>query len=128
MVCLPYLAVQHRSIDRLCKTADGREAAGSIASEMGAKIVASAVFIDLGIVDAITDKHRLYAASYVIPVQPRSDHAAHDGAAGSSTGRMAIYEELRVLQRLRDRGVITDAEFQAEKTKLLQQDPDSTLE
>jgi hypothetical protein len=36
---------------------------------MGAKIVASAVFIDLGIVDAITDKHRNYPASYIIPVK-----------------------------------------------------------
>ena len=41
---------------------------GGIPSSMGAKIVASAVFLDLGIVDSITDKHRTYPASFVIPV------------------------------------------------------------
>lgn len=51
-----------------CDTDDGREAVGSIESEMGGKIVASAVFLDLGITDAITDKHRRYAASFVIPM------------------------------------------------------------
>jgi len=35
------------------------------------KIIASAVFLDFGIVDAITDKHREYPASYVIPVNPK---------------------------------------------------------
>jgi hypothetical protein len=35
---------------------------------MGGKIVASAVFLDFGIVDSITDKHREYPANYVIPV------------------------------------------------------------
>jgi len=34
----------------------------------GAKIVASAVFIDFGITDAITDKHREYPSNYVIPM------------------------------------------------------------
>lgn len=36
---------------------------------MGAEIVASAVFLDFGIVDAITDKHRKYPTSFVIPIQ-----------------------------------------------------------
>ncbi len=49
-----------------CKTSDGREASYSIPSTMGGKIVASAVFIDLGIVDSITDMHREYPASFVI--------------------------------------------------------------
>jgi hypothetical protein len=51
-----------------CKCEDGRTAFGSIPSEMGGKIVASAVFIDFGITDAITDKHRKYPPSYVIPM------------------------------------------------------------
>jgi hypothetical protein len=51
-----------------CKTKDGRTAVGSIPSEMGGKIIASAVFLDFGITDAITDKHRMYTPSYVIPV------------------------------------------------------------
>ncbi len=54
-----------------CETEDGRKANGSIPSTIGAKIVASAVFIDLGIIDAITDKHRDYPASYVIPIIAR---------------------------------------------------------
>lgn len=51
-----------------CKMQDGREVAGEIPSTMGGKIIASAVFLDFGIVDAITDKHRQYPASFVIPV------------------------------------------------------------
>ena len=51
------------------ETKDGRKAVGSIPSTMGAKIVASAIFLDLGIVDSITDKHRLYPASFVIPIK-----------------------------------------------------------
>lgn len=54
-----------------CKSEDGRTAFGSIPSEMGGKIVASAVFIDFGITDAITDKHRKYPPSFVIPL-PRA--------------------------------------------------------
>ena len=57
-----------------CKTADGRTAFGSIPSEMGGKIIASAVFLDLGITDAITDKHRKYTPSFVIPM-PRKESA-----------------------------------------------------
>ena len=63
-----------RSDDNLqfrCKTIDGREAFGSIPSTMGGKIIASAIFLDFGIVDAITDKHREYPASYVIPIKPK---------------------------------------------------------
>jgi len=46
----------------------GKTAFGSIPSEMGGKIVASAVFLDFGITDAITDKHRRYPANFVIVV------------------------------------------------------------
>lgn len=53
------------------RTDDGREVTGAIASKMGGKIIASAVFIDFGIVDAITDKHREYPDSYVIPIKKR---------------------------------------------------------
>ncbi len=61
-----------RSDDALlynCTSTDGRTALGAIPSEWGAKQLASAVFLDLGIVDAITDKHRKYTNSYVIPIQ-----------------------------------------------------------
>ena len=61
-----------RSDDALvyeCTTEDGREATGLIRSEMeGGKLAASVVFFDLGITDAITDKHRIYQGNIVIPV------------------------------------------------------------
>lgn len=63
-----------RSDDALkfdCESEDGREAVGSIPSTVGAKIVASAIFLDFGITDAITDKHRQYPASYVIPLKDK---------------------------------------------------------
>ena len=50
-------------------TEDGRSSVGAIPSEMGAKIIASAVFLDFGITDAITDKHRKYPLSYIFPVK-----------------------------------------------------------
>jgi hypothetical protein len=56
-------------LNMICTTEDRRSAFRSVTSTMGAKIVASAIFLDFGIVDAITDKHRNYPASYVIPVK-----------------------------------------------------------
>ena len=60
-----------------CTTKDGRNVVGSIPSTMGGKIVASAIFLDFGITDAITDKHRKYPASYVVPINPvEEDYAS----------------------------------------------------
>lgn len=56
-----------------CETEDGRTVVGAIESTMGAKIVASAIFLDFGIVDAITDKHRKYPSNFVIPVRKSSN-------------------------------------------------------
>ena len=62
-----------------CSTEDGREAAGSIRSEMeGAKMAASVIFWDLGITDAITDKHRTYQGNVVIPVPPKAGAGEND--------------------------------------------------
>ena len=65
-----------RSDDALvyeCETADGRKASGSIRSEIEAeKIGASVLFIDFGITDAITDKHRTYQGNVVIPVPAKA--------------------------------------------------------
>lgn len=69
---IPSAPMIRRSDDNLqlnCKTDDGRTAIASVPSSMGGKIVASAVFLDLGITDAITDKHREYPASYVVPIK-----------------------------------------------------------
>lgn len=68
---LPGVILIRKSDDVLkykATTEDGRIANGAIPSRIGAKIVASAVFLDFGIVDAITDKHRDYPESYVIPI------------------------------------------------------------
>jgi len=76
---IPVTVMVRRSDDPLkwqCKSEDGRETVGSIPSTVGAKIVASAVFIDFGITDAITDKHREYPASFVIPMPPKGAPAS----------------------------------------------------
>ena len=73
---IPSSPLIRRSDDNLnmdCKTEDGRTAIASVPSSMGSKIVASAVFLDLGITDAITDKHREYPASFVVPVVKKQD-------------------------------------------------------
>ena len=74
---VPGTVLIRRSDDALkysCETEDGRESLGSIASTMEAeKFGASVIFIDLGITDAITDKHRDYQRNVVIPVKkPKS--------------------------------------------------------
>lgn len=71
-VDLPGTVLVRRSDDVLkyrVVTEDGRESSGAIQSSIGAEIVASAVFLDFGIVDAITDKHRNYPSSYTIPIK-----------------------------------------------------------
>ena len=62
-----------RSDDNLsyrCTTDTGKTGFGNIASSIeGAKLGASVLFFDFGITDAITDKHRTYSTSFVIPVE-----------------------------------------------------------
>ncbi len=69
---IPGTFMIRRSDDMLrydCKTETGKTGVGGIASSMeGAKLGASVLFFDLGITDAITDKHRTYTPSFVIPV------------------------------------------------------------
>ena len=68
-----------RSDDALvydCLTEDGKKVTGSISSEIeGEKLGASIVFLDFGITDAITDKHRTYQRTVVIPVPAEKDVA-----------------------------------------------------
>ena len=52
-----------------CKTKSGKEAYGSIPSEIEGEKLAGSVIIDLGITDSITDKHRTYTPNFVIPVK-----------------------------------------------------------
>jgi len=72
---IPASVMIRRSDDALnieCQTQDGRKGAGYLESKMGAEIVASAVFIDFGITDAITDKHRSYDSSYIVPIPAKN--------------------------------------------------------
>ena len=60
-----------RSDDQLhidCVDEQGQRHSESIGSRMGGKIVASAVFLDFGIVDGITDKHREYPSQVVLRI------------------------------------------------------------
>lgn len=99
MATIPSTVEVRKSDDPLrydCFSDDGRKAFGSIPSEMGGKIIASAVFLDFGITDAITDKHRKYATSYVIPLprastlsappqlQPQEPRSSVDPKAGGA--------------------------------------------
>ncbi len=86
---LPGTVSIRKSDDQLrydCTTDDGRRASGGIPSEMGGKIIASAVFLDFGITDAITDKHRRYPASFVIPIERASGPTAGNTPLPSATG------------------------------------------
>ena len=71
-VQIPSQPMIRRSDDALrfnCKTEDGKTGFGSIASEIeSGKLAGSVVFFDFGITDSITDKHRTYPSSFVIPV------------------------------------------------------------
>ncbi len=119
---IPSTVSVRRSDDALqyqCETEDGREAIGSIASTVGAKIVASAVFIDFGITDAITDKHREYAASFVIPVEAKTGNSAGSSNTDEQLEGKDVYTKLKELAELREKGILTDAEFDAEKKKIL---------
>ena len=72
---IPATVMIRRSDDALnieCQTPDGRKSAGYMESKMGAEIVASAVFFDLGITDAITDKHRSYDSSYIVNIPAKN--------------------------------------------------------
>ena len=96
---------------------DGRKSTGVIPSTMGVKIIASAVFIDFGIVDAITDKHREYPASYVIPIQPRptnqKDTSSQLMPAATSDARLAE------LERLHKAGAITNEEYERKRRDII---------
>ena len=69
---IPDTVTVRRSDDVLqynCVNAQNASAKGNIPSRLGSKIIASAVFLDFGIVDSITDKHREYPPSFVIPMK-----------------------------------------------------------
>ena len=92
------------------ETNDGREAVGMIPSTMGLKILASAVFLDFGITDALTDKHRRYPASYVIPIE-----GTQENLENTSTTKTRLAE----LDELKESGVITEEEYAKKRKEIL---------
>lgn len=75
---IPGSPMIRRSDDPLiyrCETEDGRQAVGSIESEIeGEKLGASVFFFDFGITDSITDKHRTYQRNITIPVKQKKEN------------------------------------------------------
>ena len=71
-VKIPSQPMIRRSDDPLrfnCTSENGKKGFGSIPRGIkSGKLAWSIVFFDLGITDSITDKHRTYPASFVIPV------------------------------------------------------------
>ena len=69
---VPATFMVRRSDDSLrveCTSDSGKTGKANIPSEIeGAKLAGSVVFFDLGISDSITDKHRTYTSSFVVPV------------------------------------------------------------
>ena len=110
-----------RSDDALiydCTTEDGRESTGSIRSEVeGEKMAASVIFWDLGITDAITDKHRTYQGNVIIPVPAKE---VSDESTGDADDSDDVYAKLEKLNALKEQGIITEEEFAAEKKELLE--------
>jgi len=72
-----------------CRTSSGKTSNGAIPSRMGGKIVASAVFLDFGIVDAITDNHREYPPVFVIPVGAKSSFNTNDATSPSKSAAVS---------------------------------------
>ena len=118
-----------RSDDALaydCSTDDGRDSRGSVRSEVeGEKIAASVIFFDLGITDAITDKHRTYQGNIVISVASASPDEIITAAAeadnnnsGNDTA-VGVGGRLSELDGLREQGLISEEEYQAARQRAL---------
>ena len=106
-VSVPSTVFVRRSDDPLryrCNTEDGRTVDGDIVSRIGNKMIVSAISLDFGITDAITDKHREYPASFIIPVKQK---------------KKSLYSKLQELDDLRLRGWITDYEFSDQKKRII---------
>ena len=69
-----------------CKIADGTEVSGTVESKVeGGKMAASVIFWDLGITDAITDKHRRYDDNVIIPVSRNLTRSNPESDSDSTT-------------------------------------------
>ena len=137
---IPNTIMIRRSDDILtydCESEDGRNSDGSIVSEIeGAKLTASVVFFDLGITDAITDKHRTYQGTIVIPLAPKkpiikeadqtttvSEINKKPGevqfAAEKSTETKSDEKQLKELKQLYDDGLVSEAVYSDKQREIL---------
>jgi len=82
-----------RSDDNLvynCSTVDGKKLQGAVKSRVeGGKMAASVIFWDLGITDAITDKHRRYQSNVIIPVKEGQNILISEDPAENGTDQNA---------------------------------------
>lgn len=129
---IPNTVMIRRSDDALiydCESEDGRDSDGSIVSEMEAgKLTASVIFFDLGITDAITDKHRTYQGNIVIPLAPKKPIIKEVGQTTAVNGNdkksgiaNSVVEEspktetdknkLKELKQFYDEGLISEAVY-----------------
>lgn len=117
---IPNTLMIRRSDDALiydCESEDGRDADGSIVSEMeGAKLAASVVFFDLGITDAITDKHRTYQGHIVIPLAPKK-HIVKEVDQTTTVNEKG--KDLKELKRLYDDELISEAVYLDQQREIL---------
>ncbi len=82
------------ALDYECTTEDGREANGSVRSEIeGDKLAASIIFWDFGITDSITDMHRTYQGNVVIPVPANRTGRVSDSVSGERVSAIEYYGE-----------------------------------
>jgi len=113
-VKIPSTPMIRRSDDALildCETEDGRKAFANIPSEIeGAKLIGSVVFFDLGITDAITDKHRIYTPNYVISVEK-------DKTNKKTT--LTKEDKLKELKKLKDDELISEETYKKHEEKIL---------
>ena len=90
-----------RSDDALvydCVTDNGMASSGTVRSEIeGEKLAASVIFWDLGITDAITDKHRTYQGNVVLPVMT-NEAAAKQATIREEAAQKAAAEEAAAQQ------------------------------
>ena len=103
-----------RSDDNLvynCSTTDGKKLNGSIQSQVeGGKMAASVIFWDLGITDAITDKHRRYQNNVIIPTQEgKSMLISEKGTSAEEAPK----EEEKTDEEVKNSGNDDDYEYKA---------------
>jgi hypothetical protein len=68
-----------------------------------------------GIVDAITDKHRKYPVSYVIPIDAGTGNAEKNAAPAAPS----VESRLAELDKLRKAGAISEEEYEKKRKEII---------